>query len=171
MTQAFRLRAIKKQGTAATLPYSINGNRNSANNWTVDGADNVDRGSNLTLMSIDLSGFRQINSKFGSLEGDAVLAEFSRILKSVFRGEDIVFRQGGDEFLILMPETTEEQADFPCQRLQREVEQWNLNSKKGFEMAFSWALASYVTGTDADEVLRAVDRKLYQKKNKLVPVF
>ena len=128
-------------------------------------------GSNLTLMSIDLSGFRQINSKFGSLEGDAVLAEFARILKSVFRGGDIVFRQGGDEFLILMPETTEEQADFPRQRLHREVEQWNLNSKKGFEMAFSWALASYVTGTDADEVLRAVDRKLYQKKNKLVPVF
>src|SRR5438876_4487299 len=59
-------------------------------------------GSNLTLMSIDLSGFRQINSKFGSLEGDAVLAEFARILKSVFRGGDIVFRQGGDEFLILM---------------------------------------------------------------------
>src|SRR2546428_13684305 len=43
-------------------------------------------GSNLTLMCIDLSGFRQINSKFGSLEGDAVLAEFAKILKSVFRG-------------------------------------------------------------------------------------
>jgi hypothetical protein len=38
-------------GTAATLPYSINGQRNSANNWTVDGADNVDRGSNLTLLN------------------------------------------------------------------------------------------------------------------------
>src|SRR5205809_557741 len=55
--------------------------------------------------------------------------------------------------------------------MQREVEQWNLNSKKDFEMAFTWAQASYVTGTDADEVLRAVDRKLHQKKNKLVPVF
>jgi hypothetical protein len=38
-------------GTAATVPFSVNGNRNSANNWTVDGADNVDRGSNLTLMT------------------------------------------------------------------------------------------------------------------------
>ena len=38
-------------GTAATIPYSINGNRTSANNWTVDGSDNVDRGSNLTLMT------------------------------------------------------------------------------------------------------------------------
>jgi Carboxypeptidase regulatory-like domain/TonB-dependent Receptor Plug Domain len=38
-------------GLSATLPYSINGNRTSANNWTVDGADNVDRGSNLTLMT------------------------------------------------------------------------------------------------------------------------
>jgi hypothetical protein len=37
--------------TAATLPFSMNGNRNSANNWTVDGADNVDRGSNLTLLT------------------------------------------------------------------------------------------------------------------------
>lgn len=38
-------------GTAATLPFSINGQRNSANNWTLDGADNVDRGSNLTLLN------------------------------------------------------------------------------------------------------------------------
>ncbi|HWE50702.1 MAG TPA: TonB-dependent receptor [Bryobacteraceae bacterium] len=38
-------------GTVATMPYSVNGNRNSANNWTIDGADNVDRGSNLTLMT------------------------------------------------------------------------------------------------------------------------
>ena len=38
-------------GTAATIPYSVNGSRNSANNWTVDGADNVDRGSNQTLMT------------------------------------------------------------------------------------------------------------------------
>jgi diguanylate cyclase (GGDEF)-like protein len=128
-------------------------------------------GSSLTFMAIDLNGFSAISSKFGALEGDKVLIDFARILKTVFRGADLAFRQGGDEFLIMMPDTTEEQADCPVQRILREVDQWNLASKKGFELSFSWALAPYVTGSDAEDVLRAVDRKMYSKKHNLVPVF
>jgi len=128
-------------------------------------------GSSLTFMAIDLNGFSAISSKFGALEGDKVLIDFARILKAVFRGADLAFRQGGDEFLIMMPDTTEEQADCPLQRILREVDQWNLASKKGFELSFSWALAPYVTGSDAEDVLRAVDRKMYSKKHNLTPVF
>jgi diguanylate cyclase (GGDEF)-like protein len=128
-------------------------------------------GSHLTFMTIDLDGFRTLNSKFGSLEGDRVLVEFSKILKTIFRGGDVVFRQGGDEFLIVMPDTSEEQADFPVQRLLRAVEHWNLSSKKGYEISFTMGMAAYVTGTDFADVLRAIDRKIYQKKNNLVPVF
>jgi hypothetical protein len=51
------------------------------------------------------------------------------------------------------------------------VDQWNLATGKGYELSFSWALAAYVTGSDADDVLRAVDRKMYSKKHKLTPVF
>ena len=128
-------------------------------------------GSGLTFMAIDLNGFSDISSKFGALEGDKVLVEFAKILKTVFRGADLAFRQGGEQFLIMLPDTTEEQADFPVQRILREVDQWNLASKKGYEVSFSWALAAYVTGSDAEDVLRTVDRKLYSKKNNLVPVF
>ncbi len=128
-------------------------------------------GSGLTFMALDLNGFSGITAKFGALEGDRVLVDFARILRTVFRGADLAFRQGGDEFLIMMPDTTEEQADFPVHRLLREVDQWNLGSKKGYELSFSWALAPYVTGTDAEDVLRAVDRKLYSKKHNLMPVF
>jgi len=128
-------------------------------------------GSSLTFMAIDLNGFGGIGSKFGALEGDRVLVEFSKMLRTVFRGADLAFRQGGDEFLIMMPDTTEEQADFPVHRLLREVDQWNLATKKGYELSFSWALAPYVAGSDAVYVLRSVDRKMYSKKHNLVPVF
>jgi diguanylate cyclase (GGDEF)-like protein len=128
-------------------------------------------GNGLTFMAIELNGFSAISSKFGALEGDKVLVEFARILKTVFRGADLTFRQGGEEFLIMMPDTTEEQADFPVQRILREVDQWNLASKKGYEVSFSWALAPYVTGSDAEDVLRTVDRKMYSKKHNLVPMF
>jgi len=128
-------------------------------------------GSSLTFTAIDLNGFGGIGSKFGALEGDRVLVEFSKMLRTVFRGADLAFRQGGDEFLIMMPDTTEEQADFPVHRLLREVDQWNLATKKGYELSFSWALAPYVAGSDAEDVLRSVDRKMYSKKHNLVPVF
>src|ERR1039458_653349 len=73
-------------GTAATLPFSINGNRNSANNWTVDGADNVDRGSNLTLMtfpSIDaIAEFKVERSLYTADAGRAGGGQISVVTKS-----------------------------------------------------------------------------------------
>jgi diguanylate cyclase (GGDEF)-like protein len=128
-------------------------------------------GGNLTFMAVDINRFRSINKNFGNQEGDSVLSAFSKILRTVFRGGDLVFRQGGDEFLILMPDTSEEQAEYPVERLLRAVEAWNLSSKKSYEISFSWGIAGYVTGSDLADVLRAVDRKMYQKKHNLVPVF
>jgi hypothetical protein len=73
-------------GTAATLPYSVNGNRNSANNWTVDGADNVDRGSNLTLMtfpSVDsIAEFKVERSLYTADTGRAGGAQINVVTKS-----------------------------------------------------------------------------------------
>jgi len=128
-------------------------------------------GSPLTFMTMDLNGFRDINSKFGSMEGNLVLMEFSKMLKATFRGGDLIFRQGGDEFLVVMPETQEQEADAPMQRLLRALEHWNLNSNKRYELSCAWGMAPYATGSDFSDVLRAVDRKMYQKKHNLVPVF
>ena len=73
-------------GTAATLPFSVNGNRNSANNWTVDGADNVDRGSNLTLMtfpSVDsIAEFKVERSLYTADTGRAGGAQINVVTKS-----------------------------------------------------------------------------------------
>jgi diguanylate cyclase (GGDEF)-like protein len=128
-------------------------------------------GCHLTFMTIDLDGFREINSKFGALEGNLLLRDFGKMLKATFRGGDMIFRQGGDEFLVLMPDTDEEEAQPPLRRLLRAVEHWNASSGKSYELAFAWAVAPYVTGSDVADVLRTVDRKMYQKKHNLVPVF
>jgi diguanylate cyclase (GGDEF)-like protein len=128
-------------------------------------------GSPLTFMAIDIDNFKSINERFGSMEGNLVLVEFGRILKTVFRGADVVFRQGGDEFLVVMPETSEPEADFPLQRLHRIVEEWNTNNEKDYKLSFSYGIAAYATGSDVADTLRTVDRKVYQKKHNLVPVF
>ena len=128
-------------------------------------------GTPLTILIMDLNGFRELNSKLGSMEGNRVLGEFSRLLKKVFRGGDLLFRQGGDEFLAVMPDTSEQQAENPLQRLLQSLEQWNAENGKHYQLSFTWGMAGYITGTSLDDVLRTVDRKLYQKQHNLAPVF
>jgi diguanylate cyclase (GGDEF)-like protein len=128
-------------------------------------------GSGLTFMAIELNNMSTISSKHGVLEWDAVVLDFARLLKDVFRGADIVFRSSADKFLVALPETSEQQADPPIHRLTRGVEQWNLTNRKDYELSFAWAIAPYVIGSDYADVLRALDRKMYGRKHNLLPVF
>ncbi|HWP33661.1 MAG TPA: GGDEF domain-containing protein [Solirubrobacterales bacterium] len=75
------------------------------------------RGREFALILIDLDGFKQINEDLGHLEGDRLLAEIGTALCEELRGEDAVFRQGGDEFAVIAPETNGEEAEDVAARI------------------------------------------------------
>ncbi len=128
-------------------------------------------GRPLTLMAIELQSFREINAKFGMNEGNQLLMEFGKLLKRNFRGSDILLRQGDDQFMVVMPDTSEEEAESALHRLLRLLKQWNSTNSIGYELRLAWAVAPYVTGSDVAAVLRILDRKIFQKKHNLGPVF
>ncbi|MBV9624105.1 MAG: diguanylate cyclase [Acidobacteria bacterium] len=128
-------------------------------------------GDPLTFLVLDLDNFRELNARLGSMEGNRVLIEFAKLLKNVFRGGDLIFRQGGDEFLVVMPATSEQEAESPLQRLLRAADEWSAANDNNYQLSFAWGLAGYVAGTSLEEIMRTVDRKLYQKMHNLAPVF
>ncbi len=78
-------------------------------------------GASLTVMLLDLDGFKEINDSLGHLTGDRVLVEVAAALARSVRAQDTVARQGGDEFSILAPDTGDEQARRLATRVQNAV--------------------------------------------------
>jgi len=76
-------------------------------------------GLELSCLMIDLDFFKVINDKFGHQKGDQILRQVSKMIKDCFRKVDIVGRYGGDEFVVILPETSSRNANFAAQRLQR----------------------------------------------------
>ena len=128
-------------------------------------------GSNLTLMMIKLQSLDVVRTRYGAEAADKFIVEVSKLLKGTFRGSDTLTRYSNEQFLVLMPGTNEQQADSAVRRLQEGIDTWNLTTKTGWEINFAYALASHVTGCDAGDLLRAIERKMLPTRDKLIPVF
>ena len=112
-------------------------------------------GLSLSCMMIDLDHFKLINDKFGHPRGDQVLKQVATMIKNCFRKVDIVGRYGGDEFLIVLPETKPRMARFAALRIQ------NMFANKLFKyqkiISFHIALSIGITGYPAKRVKEAKD--------------
>src|SRR5438477_6598744 len=119
----------------------------------------------LTFLMVDADRFKQINTRFGHLTGDFVLAEIAAILKDSIRGSDAVVRYGGDEFLILLADTVAEGAQKVVDRTHGKLDDWNDNNHlEGFLVTLSIGVEEWHDGQTLDEVLDGADQKMYERK-------
>lgn len=119
----------------------------------------------LTFMMIDADSFKQINSRFGHLTGDFVLAEIAWLLKSSVRASDAVVRYGGDEFLIILAETNAEGAENVIHRIHGKISDWNAGGHlDNFRISLSIGAVEWHEGDTLDEMLDGADRKMFEQK-------
>ena len=119
----------------------------------------------LALIMCDLDNFKQVNDAYGHLMGDYVLSQIAAILKSCVRGSDYVVRYGGDEFLLLLPETDEKGAEFVCQRVHSKVAEWDRTHRVGdLPISVSLGLHLHMAGQTADKDIAEVDARMYAEK-------
>jgi len=121
--------------------------------------------STLTVMVCDMDGFKQINDRFGHLEGNRVLKIFAQRLKESCREYDYVARMGGDEFVVVAPGLTADASRVKALTLRE------MAKKAGFEvcrediLSLSVGQAVYPeNGLDAEELLAEADRRMYLEK-------
>jgi len=120
----------------------------------------------LTFLMADADQFKQINTRFGHLTGDFVLAEIAGILKASIRGSDALVRYGGDEFLILLADTTATGAQKVVERINGKLNDWNdAGNLEGLRVSVSIGIADWHEGDTLDEMLDGADRRMYEQKN------
>lgn len=121
-------------------------------------------GRPFSVVLIDLDKFKEVNDGLGHLEGDLVLARVGRLLEQKCRQSNVVARYGGDEFIILMPETGIEQAQILAERLRLWIAtDLILNEHK---ITGSFGVASFpVHGFSAEDIIRVADAGMYVSKH------
>ena len=122
----------------------------------------------LSIILFDIDYFKNINDIYGHIVGDIILRNLSNLIKGQLREVDIIGRWGGEEFLIILPETDVEKAVEVAERLRKVIEKhvFEINGIK-INLTASFGIASLnIHGDNADEIIKAVDIALYSAKKK-----
>lgn len=127
------------------------------------------RGRPLTICITDIDRFKLVNDQFGHDAGDEVLKEFSGRIRSTVRGADLACRYGGEEFVVVMPDTPAEVAANVAERLRLMIEARPFQLRSGetpLMLTASMGIATLGPGIDTPEqLLKQADKALYEAKN------
>lgn len=127
----------------------------------------VRNGTDVTVLAIDLDQFARVNDQFGHFVGDSVIAEVGALLRGCARADDVIARTGGEEFMVLAPNTTTEGAQFLSKRVMDAFKAHTFaNEKAKLSLTASIGVATVQVGDEnIMEALRArADEALYASK-------
>ena len=122
----------------------------------------------LSLLLMDIDFFKSVNDTYGHDAGDEVLQEFSHRLRKNTRGIDLVCRYGGEEFVVIMPDTDHSLATVVAERIRKKIAEKPFIIHKGrqmIEVTVSIGLAATINGSESqDALLKLADQALYKAK-------
>ena len=119
----------------------------------------------MSIILCDIDHFKQVNDNYGHNIGDKVLVEFANILKHQAREEDVVARFGGEEFIILLPQTNAHGAKALATRMCEATRKILMQSPKGeFQFTASFGVASFDSSINIEDNIKNADDALYLAK-------
>ncbi len=125
----------------------------------------LERGRNLpiSMVIIDIDGLKPANDTRGHAAGDELIRRTARVLKDVFRAEDVIARIGGDEFAVLLPGTGKEEAALTKQRIREQLEIHN-RQHRNLPLNFSVGIATGEVAGPLTALMQKADELMYQEK-------
>lgn len=115
----------------------------------------------LSVIMLDVDNFKKINDKHGHLAGDEVLLHIAQILRQSTRKADIVVRMGGDEFMILLPDTRIEEAEAVAERIRSDIRSYLRNHA----VTISAGVTCFTGPATFSELIARADQALYHAKH------
>jgi diguanylate cyclase (GGDEF)-like protein len=122
-------------------------------------------GKPLTILLGDIDDFKMINDRYGHDCGDFSLVNTAEIMKSMVRKQDTVGRWGGEEFIILLPETSISGGEIVAQAIRRRIAAENFSFKThNFSITLTFGVCGFIEEMDVDSCINRADEALYQGK-------
>ena len=122
--------------------------------------------SDFSLAILDIDFFKKVNDTYGHQYGDYVLKTVASLMKQAFRKTDLLYSYGGEELIMIMPETNIEGAIIPVQRLRRMIEEYDFdyNGVKAKVTASIGLTMNYQEFNSPADILKSADEALYKAK-------
>ena len=119
-----------------------------------------------SLLFFDMDRFKAINDQFGHEEGDRALNTFAGLLRTSFRGSDLIARLGGDEFAVLLIDSAADGMAEPVNRFRQRLAEQGGHDGPPYELRCSIGFAAYAPGSEPDltALLVEADRQMYAEK-------